>query len=193
MPPIEHIGQAVAELRRARTPPLDEWQPRQSLDIGLRIAADGQWYYRGSVIRRRRLVALFGSVLRLEPDGGHYLITPRLKYPVSVDDAPFQAVEVQRQGAGRAQNLVFRTNIDDWVLADRDHPVRVQTDPKSGRVSPRIEVRDGLQARICRSVYYELAQMLEPDNRADDGGGEILGLYSAGEFFPFGRLTDESG
>jgi len=182
-------GQAFGGLRRAVTPPLHGWQPRQSLDIGLRIAADGQWYYRGSVIRRRRLVALFGSVLRLEPDGGHYLITPRLKYPVTVDDAPFQAVEVQRQGAGRAQNLVFRTNVDDWVLADRAHPVRVETDPGTGRVSPRIEVRDGLQARICRSVYYELARMLEPDNNANDEG-EILGIYSAGEFFPFGRLTD---
>lgn len=190
MEPVERIGQAVAGLRRAQTPPLHRWQPRESLDIGLRIAADGQWYYRGSAIRRRRLVALFGSLLRLEPDGGHYLITPRLKYPVSVDDAPFQAVEVQRQGAGRAQNLVFRTNIDDRVLADREHPVRVQTDPESGRVSPRIEVRDGLQARICRSVYYELARMLEPDDRADDDGGEILGIYSAGEFFPFGRVTD---
>jgi len=188
MEPIERIGQACAELRRAGAGPPHRWQPRQSLDIGLRIAADGQWYYRGSAIRRRRLVALFGSVLRLEPDGGHYLITPRLKYPVSVDDAPFQAVEVRRHGTGRSQNLVFRTNVDDWVLADRDHPVRVQTDPETGRVSPRIEVRDGLQARICRSVYYELARMLEPDN-ANDHGGEILGIYSAGEFFPFGRLA----
>jgi len=189
MEPIEHIKQASAELRRAGTGPLHGWQPRESMNIGLRIAADGQWYYRGSAIQRRRLVALFGSILRLEPDGGHYLITPRLKYPVRVDDAPFQAVEVQRHGAGRSQNLVFRTNVDDWVLADRDHPVRVQTDPETGRVSPRIEVRDGLQARICRSVYYELARMLEADN-ANDQGGEILGIYSAGEFFPFGRLAD---
>ena len=182
------------QLRGFKIPPVAQWHPRETLDIGLRIAADGRWYYQGAVIERRRMVKLFGSVLRVERDGRHCLVTPHLKYPVSVDDAPFQAVELKRRGAGREQNLIFRTNVDDVVLADRKHPIRVTTDPSSGQPSPCVEVRDGLQAKISRAVYYELAQLLEPAGREDDdesGGdvsGRILGVYSAGEFFPFGRL-----
>ena len=182
------------QLRGFKIPPVAQWHPRETLDIGLRIAADGRWYYQGTVIERRRMVKLFGSVLRVERDGRHCLVTPHLKYPVAVDDAPFQAVELKRRGAGREQNLIFRTNVDDVVLADREHPIRVTTDPVSGQPSPCVEVRDGLQAKISRAVYYELAQLLEPAGREDDaesGGevsGRILGVYSAGEFFPFGRL-----
>ena len=183
------------QLRGFKIPPVAQWHPRETLDIGLRIAADGRWYYQGAVIERRRMVKLFGSVLRVERDGRHCLVTPHLKYPVSVDDAPFQAVELKRRGAGREQNLIFRTNVDDVVLADRKHPIRVTTDPVSGQPSPCVEVRDGLQAKISRAVYYELAQLLEPAGREDgdiESGGEvsgrILGVYSAGEFFPFGRL-----
>ena len=183
------------QLRGFKIPPVAQWHPRETLDIGLRIAADGRWYYQGAVIERRRMVKLFGSVLRVERDGRHCLVTPHLKYPVSVDDAPFQAVELKRRGAGREQNLIFRTNVDDVVLADREHPIRVTTDPSSGQPSPCVEVRDGLQAKISRAVYYELAQLLEPAGREEDdtesGGdvsGRILGVYSAGEFFPFGRL-----
>lgn len=181
---MEPIQQAFADLRAFPTPPLHRWRPRECLDIGLRIGADGQWHYRGSPIQRRRMVKLFASVLRVEADGKHYLITPQLKYPVTVDDAPFQAVEVSRRGEGKRQNLLFRTNVDDVVLADRNHPLRI-TDA-GGQVSPTVEVRDGLRAKLSRPVYYELAQFVEPATSAD--GGEVFGLYSGGEFFSFGGL-----
>ena len=169
MPEIEHLFE---QLRGFKIPPVAQWQPRETLDIGLRIAADGRWYYQESVIERRRIVQLFGSVLRLEPDGRYCLVTPRLKYPVTVEDAPFQAVELHRQGTGRAQKLVFRTNLDDVVPAGRDHPIQVTTDPRSGQPSPYVEVRDGLRAKICRPVYYELAQLLEPAAPAARGDGD---------------------
>ena len=181
---MAHIEQVFGELRGFNIPPLAQWHPQQSLDIDLRIAADGRWYHQGAVIARHRLVKLFGSVLRLEQDGRHYLITPHLKYPVTVDDAPFQAVEVSRQGNGKAQNLFFRTNLDDIVLADATHPLNITTDRKTEQVSPYIEVRDGLQAKLSRPVYYELAQLLQPPT---PNPNKILGLYSAGQFFPFGH------
>ena len=185
---MAEIEQLFDQLRGLKMPPVAHWHPRKTLDIDLRIAEDGRWYYRGSAIERRRMVKLFGALLRLERDGGHCLITPHLKYPVTVDDAPFQAVELSRRDVGGQQHLVFRTNVDDVVAAGPDHPIRVTTDPTSGAPSPYIEVRDGLQAKICRSVYYELAQLLEPAARADDADGAMLGVYSAGVFFPFGRM-----
>ncbi len=187
---VPEIEQVFEQLRGFKTPPIAQWQPRKSLDIGLRIAADGRWYYQDSLIERRRMVKLFGSLLRREEDGGHCLITPHLKYPVIVEDAPFQAVELRRQGSGRTQNLIFRTNVDDVVLADRNHPIQVTTDPATGQPSPSVEVRDQLRAKICRPVYYELAAILEAaiESGETKDNPEILGVYSAGVFFPFGRV-----
>jgi len=191
---MRRIDRISAELRAAKTPPLHEWHPRESLDLELRIDAAGRWFYRDSEIQRARLVGLFASVLRVEPDGVHYLITPRLKYPVAVEDAPFIAVEMRREGACAAQTLAFRTNVGDWITAGRAHPLRI-TDA-AGRISPRIEVRNGLQAKLSRAVYYELAELATPrtagdDMDADDESnkpGDLLGVYSNGAFFPLGRV-----
>ena len=45
-----------------------------------------------------------------------------------VEDVPFIAVEVDAAGAGRDQRLTFRTNLDDVVTADAQHPIRVAYD-----------------------------------------------------------------
>jgi len=193
---VQRIDKLAFDLRAIKTPPLHKWRPTESLDIDLRIDAGGRWFYRDSEIRRARLVKLFASVLRLEDDG-HYLITPRVKYPVAVAEAPFMAVEMQREGAGAAQRLSFRTNVDDWATASREHPLRL-TDA-AGQPSPRIEVRAGLQAKLTRAVYLELAELATARddgdaNPGEDAGdestnknpaGQTFGVYSAGEFFPF--------
>jgi hypothetical protein len=41
-------------------------------------------------------------------------------------------------------------------------------------------VRDGLQARVARSVYYELAELAEP---GVDRGRSCIGVWSEGSFF----------
>jgi len=188
---VPSIDKLTDKLRTVNPPPLHDWRPVDVLDIDLRIDAGGRWFYRDSEIRRRRLVKLFASVLRLEDDG-HYLITPRVKYPVAVADAPFMAVEMQRDGAGPTQRLSFRTNTDDWTTADRNHPLRITT--VAGQLSPRIEVRAGLQAKLTRAVYFELAQLATPRDAGEVNPGDknpadkTLGIYSAGEFFPLDRI-----
>src|SRR6184192_501809 len=96
-------------------------------DLDMRIARDGTWYYRGSPINRIPLVKLFASVLRREADGSYWLVTPAERGRVIVEDVPFVAVVVEVQGTGRAQQLIFRTNLDDIVTAGPDHPLRVET------------------------------------------------------------------
>ena len=49
--------------------------PQECGDIGLKIARDGTWFYRGSPIGRKPLVKLFASVLRREDDGRYFLVT----------------------------------------------------------------------------------------------------------------------
>ena len=150
-------------------------------DIGLKIGRDGTWYYQGSPIRRKPLVKLFASVLAREDDGRYYLVTPVEKVPIEVEGAPFLAVEMWKEGSGRSMRLSFRTNVDDVVSADREHPLSLQAGGEAG-VAPSVLIRDGLKARLSRAVYYELAALA-----AESGDPERpeLGVWSGGTFFPF--------
>jgi len=150
-------------------------------ELDMRIAADGTWYYRGSPIRRPALVKLFSTVLRRQDDGSYWLVTPAERGRVVVEDAPFLAVELRREGEGRDQRLGFRTNVDDWVELDAAHPLRIEERGDKGEPRPYILVRPGLEARLRRAVFYELAELAEAKN---ERGEERLGVWSKGSFFP---------
>lgn len=151
--------------------------PQECGDIGLRIGRDGTWYYQDSPIGRKPLVKLFASVLRREDDGNYYLVTPVEKVPVAVEEVPFLAVSMQAEGEGEAQALSFRTNLDDVAVAGPAHPLSFRAE-KDESFTPFILVREGLQARLVRSVYYDLVgAAVEKEGR--------LGVWSGGVFFPF--------
>lgn len=149
---------------------------------GIRIGADGTWYYQGSPITRSRLVKLFSTVLRREGDG-YFLVTPVERGRIDVDDAPFVAVALRREGEGASQRLVFRTNVDDEVTADAGHPIRVAPDTGDGP-RPYVMVRDGLEALIARAVYYDLVELGE---ERVEGDTTRLGVWSGGQFFVLGE------
>jgi hypothetical protein len=157
-------------------------------DFDIRIGRDGTWYYQGTPIGRKPLVKLFASVLRREADGTYWLVTPAERGRIVVDDAPFVAVECEPRGEGREQVLAFRTNIDEWVEAGPERPLRVAEGPGEGKgegkgePSPYVLVRPGLEALIARPVYYQLAELAVPDPKDPRG----LGLWSQGQFFRLG-------
>ncbi|NYZ11840.1 DUF1285 domain-containing protein [Azospirillum sp. RWY-5-1] len=150
----------------------------------IRIARDGTWFHEGGPIRRIELVKLFASVLRRDDAGDFWLVTPAERGRILVEDAPFQAVEMTARGEGRDQILAFRTNVDDWVEAGPDHPIRVDVHPATGEPSPYIEIRQGLEARIARSVFYDLVDRAVPNS--PDREAEI-GVWSRRVFFVLGR------
>ena len=156
--------------------PVEKWNPPYCGDIGMRIRADGVWFYGGSLIGRMPLVKLFASVLRKDDDGKHYLVTPAEKVDVAVEDAPFLAVEMEVEGAGRQQVLTFRTNVDDIVKAGPQHPIRFEIEPGSEGLKPYLRVRGRLEALVTRAIYYDLVELA-----VEDGD---LGLWSGGAFFP---------
>jgi len=158
--------------------------PQDCGDIGLRIARDGAWYYQDSAIRRRPLVKLFASVLRREKDGRYYLVTPAEKALVHVEDAPFLVVAMEVKGSGKRQRLTFRTNLDEMVEAGPEHPLSFRVE-KSGSFIPFVLVRDGLQARLTRPVYYELVGPAATETKE---GKKEMGVWSGGTFFPFPKL-----
>jgi len=156
-------------------------------DLDMRIARDGTWFYRGSPISRMPLVKLFASVLRREGDGSYWLVTPAERGRVTVEDAPFIAVAVDAEGEGRDQLLIFRTNLDEIVTAGPDRPLRVET-ADDGTPAPYILVRPGLEAKLARPVFYELAEL----GREEPIAGESqFGVWSGGMFFRLGEIGED--
>jgi hypothetical protein len=156
-------------------------------EFNIRIARDGTWFYHGSPITRKPLCRLFATVLRRDEDGDFWLVTPVERGRITVDDAPFTAVELSVVGAGDARRLVFRTNLDHEVTAGPAHPIRVVERPAEGsgalEPAPYILVRDRLEARILRPVFYQLVELAE--ERVVDGC-KVLGVGCDGAFFTLG-------
>lgn len=152
--PIARL-RAAAEASGAAMPerPVDQWNPAHCGHSGMVIEASGRWLHDGRPIARPELVRLFASILRREADGGFVLVTPGEKLAIDVEDAPFVAVEMAVEGEGDARRIAFRLNSGDVILAGPDHPLSM----RDGR--PYLHVRRGLEARLERAVWFELAEL----------------------------------
>jgi hypothetical protein len=184
-PSPEGLTASIQATKSKGPPPVHLWDPPFSGDIDIRIARNGTWFHEGSEIARVELVRLFASILKREGDR-YFLVTPVEKVAITVDDAPFVAVDVEAEGAGRAQRLRFVTNVGDAVEAGPDHPIRVVRDPKTGEPSPYVMVRRGLEALIDRKSFYRLVDLGDHD----DGW---FGLWSGGDFFPVSPSAELDG
>lgn len=175
-PGLEGVAAAAKAAGERGLPPVHLWHPAYCGEIDIRIRKDGVWFHEGTPIGREALVRLFSTVLRLDPDGYH-LVTPAEKMKITVEDAPFIAVRVDRVG----DTLRFETNVGDVVEAGPDNIIRVEIDPATGEPRPYLHVRRGLEALIARPVFYELAEMATPRETAD---GAVFGISSNGAWFP---------
>ena len=159
-------------------PPVHLWHPDHCGEIDIVIKRDGLWFHEGTPIGREALVRLFSTVLRRDPEG-FVLVTPAEKLAITVEDAPFIAVRVDRVG----EALRFQTNVGDVVEAGPENAIRVEIDPANQTPRPYLHVRRGLEALIARPVYYELVEMAQP---RDTPMGPTLGVTSNGVWFPVG-------
>jgi hypothetical protein len=175
-PSAESLAAAAKAAAKKGPPPVHLWNPAFCGDLDMRIARDGTWFYLGTPIGREALVRLFASVLRKDGDR-YFLVTPVEKVGITVDDAPFVAVDFRREG----DRLVFVTNVGDETVAGPDHPIRVVRDPETGEPSPYVHVRADLEALIDRKSFYRLVEIGEV--RAVEGV-DWFGLASGGAFFP---------
>jgi hypothetical protein len=174
-------------------PPVHLWDPPYCGEIDMRIAADGTWFYQKTPIGRAPLVKLFASVLKRE--GDHYfLVTPVEKCGITVDEAPFLAVElaVDEPDATPApgRNLRFRTNVDDWVTAGRDNPLRFEPEPQTGGLKPFLHVRRNLWAKVTRALFYDLVDLGE---ERDIEGQRMFGVASGSAFFAMAPAESIAG
>lgn len=170
---LEALQGAVRKAGPGR-PPIHLWNPPFCGNIDMRIARDGTWFYGGTPIGRPALVALFASVLKREPER-YVLVTPVEKVGITVEDAPFVGVEL---AAGDGV-LHVRTNVDDWVTVDAEHPLRFEPGEADG-LKPYLRVRDDLWALLRRPLFYELVELGE--TRVLDGV-TMFGVASGDTFF----------
>ncbi len=184
-PSADNIAAAARAVKGKGLPPVHLWNPDFCGDLDMRIARDGTWFYLGTPIGRVELVRLFSTILRRDGDD-YFLVTPVEKVGITVDDAPFVAVDFEVSGTGRDQVLVFETNVGDFASAGPENPIRVVRDLETGEPSPYVLVRANLEALIDRKSFYRLVEI-----GCHHQGW--FGLWSGGEFFkviPSDELPD---
>lgn len=174
LPSAESIAASAQEVTKGGLPPVEKWNPPFCGDLDMRIARDGTWFYLGTPIGRAGLVKLFSSIIRKDGDK-YFLVTPVEKVGITVDDAPFVAIDFNAAGEGEAQKLRFETHVGDVFIAGPDHPIRFAYDD-DGEPSPYVLVRRNLEALIDRKSFYRLV-----DIGAHHNGW--FGVWSGGEFF----------
>ena len=187
-PAPEQALRGLEGARKRGPAPVHLWNPPYCGEIDMRIAADGTWYYCGSPIGRIGLVQLFASVLRKDAER-YVLVTPVERVGIRVDDAPFLAVEMRAEGEGNDPRLTFRTNVDDFVTVDAEHPLRFETGAAEG-LKPYVRVRDDLWALVKRALFYDLAARGLIEAR---DGEDWFGVRSSGIFFPMRRASELDG
>lgn len=141
----------------------------------MRIARDGTWFYESTPIGRPGLVKLFSSILKKEGEK-YFLVTPVEKVGITVDDAPFVAVDFDASGAGPDQVLTFKTQVEDKAIASAELPITVVRDDATGEPSPYVRVRANLDALIDRKSFYRLVELGVHHE-------DWFGVWSEGAFF----------
>lgn len=179
-PSAEGLAASARAASARGLPPVHKWDPPFCGDLDMRIARDGTWFYQGTPIGRKELVRLFSTILRKDDDK-YFLVTPVEKVGITVEDAPFVAVDFEASGSGAEQALTFHTNVGDTATAGPDAPIRVTRDPKTGEPSPYVMIRAGLEALIDRKSFYRLVEL---GAHAQHEGASWFGLWSGGQFFP---------
>jgi uncharacterized protein len=185
---LEAITGALRQTATKGPPPVERWNPPFCGDLDMRIAADGTWFYMKTPIGRPALVKLFASVLKREGDK-YFLVTPVEKCGITVDDAPFLAVELKVEHAGAGQVLSFRTNVDDWVTCGPEHALRFEPQTATGGLKPYLHVRRDLWAKVTRTLFFDLVALGE---ERDVEGKAMFGVTSLGAFFPMAP-ADQAG
>ena len=166
----------LSRVKEGSKPPIDQWNPALRYPIEMNINSRGEWFYEGSMIARPRLVRLFASVLK-RIDADYYLVTPAEACQITVADAPFIGIGLECVGAADAQVLTLSTNVGDEVEISAEHPLSFREN--EGALIPYVSIRQGLAAKLNRSTYYELMQLLVESNTAPDR----FGIWSHGAFF----------
>ena len=172
-----------AQKTSGELPPVEKWNPPLCENIEMQISKDGKWSFMNSPIGREKMVRLFSSVLRLDPDGFYYLVTPVEKIKINVADKPFVIVTYDKEKIDNKETYFFQTNVGDVIPLNDSHPLRVEFSEKTNEPSPYLLVRKNLEGLISRNVFYQLVQEANLDEKSQE-----LYIRSSGISFSLGKI-----
>ena len=99
-----------AQKTSGELPPVEKWNPPLCENIEMQISKDGKWSFMNSPIGREKMVRLFSSVLRLDPDGFYYLVTPVEKIKINVVDKPFVIVTYDKEKIDNMDKISYQNS-----------------------------------------------------------------------------------
>lgn len=169
------LSEIAEQVAQRKLPPVEGWAPEKIGDSNMRIAADGTWFHDDSPIRREAMVRAFSGLLSRDEDGTHWLVSPFEKLAIEVEDAGFIATDVARRDGG----LAFRLHTDELVIAGPEHPLRAGGTLEEPAIY--LHVRRGVEARLNRSTWEQLAQLALSESGGNDPGR--LSVESQGETY----------
>lgn len=201
LPDLPAFAAEIRQLldQQAELPPVESWKPERQGEIDIVINRNGEWLYQGELMSRHAVVQLLSSILRKDGED-YFLVTPQEKLKITVEDVPFivQMMDVENtaESASVKQQLIhFSTQIGDCFTLSPEHPLKVVYNDRD-EPAPYVLVRAGMYARLSRSVYYQLVDLLEeldislpeeqvvyPEKQGEEG--QLMGVWSGGRFFVF--------
>ncbi|MEE2746590.1 MAG: DUF1285 domain-containing protein [Pseudomonadota bacterium] len=167
-----------------KTNPSAKKKPILNKSLNILIDKEGNWFHNNQQIKRKGILKYFSSLLHCDRQGSYWLISSREKVAITVEDVPFIAVELEVIGNGKSQTLIFRTNADEFISLDKSHPLRIEINSKTLEPAPYIGVRKNLEAKITRSLFYQLVNL---GSEKIISGEKIIGIWSSGTFFRIGK------
>ncbi len=104
-----------------------------------------------------------------------------------VEAEPYLTTGVEQKKTSPV-TLAFRTNLDEIVVADKYHPIKVITD-HNDQPYPTIHLRNNLHALISRSDFYQLVDLSSSNPCTDkkDNLDTICTIESSGCQFVLGK------
>ena len=94
-----------------------------------------------------------------------------------------------RRGRTASNTLTFRTNVEDIVTVDAEHPLRFERGAAEG-IKPYVRVRGDLWALVKRALYYDLVALGKVERWR---GEDWFGVRSGAQFFPMTRASEIDG
>ena len=120
----------------------------------IKIKSNGEWLYKNNLIKKKALIKLFSSVLVADEKGNFYLETPAEKGKIEVEDSPFVITNFVIKDLNKNQEIIFKTNIDEEIVLSKKNPLFYKKCKQS--FIPYIVIRKNINAKILRSIYYQL-------------------------------------
>lgn len=124
------------------------------------IDQNGDWYYQKSKITRHSMVKLFSTILVRDENNTFHLRTPVEDVLVKVIDAPYIIKEMHLKHKDNFSYIYFKTNVDYEFMLCKNNPIWLEQKYNSNELLPYVLVKKGLIAKLSRTIYYQLVDLL---------------------------------